>query len=230
MKLTKLIITGLTLAIGVAGFAGTANAATKTPAKSNYRVITKTVKVGKVTIPANTRVYVSYFSKKNNKQYANIELGTLRYRIRHETSAKYLKVRVNHNFKASKEVAMDGLDFMSKPKTTVKGTQYKNATIRFTTDGYVEYFENDKANAKPISSTKVTKSSAAGETTYVYAKNNMLKLPDQKISNKGNYRYRLTVHFYGSSAGSLGVDTNNSALKYSVGNSNNFFYTPAGFA
>ncbi|HBF75689.1 MAG TPA: hypothetical protein DDW71_10600, partial [Lactobacillus sp.] len=89
MKLKKLIITGLSLALGVAGFAGSANAATKitTPSKNNFRVITKTVKVGKVTIPANTRVYVPSVSKKGNKQYANVELGTLRYQIRHETSA-----------------------------------------------------------------------------------------------------------------------------------------------
>jgi len=195
VKLKRLIIVGLSLALGVAGFSGTANAATKTTAKSNYRVITKTIKVGRVTIPANTRVYVSYFTKKGNKQYANVELGTLRYRIRHETSAKYLKVRVNHDFKASKAVAMDQLPGMWKPRT--KANQYQAATIRFTTDGYVEYFKDDKTNIKPISSTKVTKSKASGNTTYVYAKNNMLKLPDQKISNKGNYRYRLTVHFNG---------------------------------
>ena len=59
MKLKRLIIVGLSLALGVAGFSGTANAATKTTAKSNYRVITKTIKVGRVTMPANTRVYVS---------------------------------------------------------------------------------------------------------------------------------------------------------------------------
>lgn len=224
MKFNTLMIAGLSLVLGVAGYAVTANAATKAPA-SRYRVITKTVKVGKVTIPANTRVYVSYFTKKGNKQYANVELGTLSYRIRHETSAKYLTVRVNHNFKTSKAVATDQLPTMSKPKTTIKGNQYKNATIRFTVDGYVEYFKDDKANTKPISSTKVTKSRASGETTYVYAKSNMLKLPDKKISNTGNYRYRLTVHFYGAQA----ADTI-SALKYSVGSSNNFFYTAAGFA
>ncbi|HBF75688.1 MAG TPA: hypothetical protein DDW71_10595, partial [Lactobacillus sp.] len=101
-----------------------------------------------------------------------------------ETSAKYLKVRVNHNFKTSKTVATDQLPVTSKPKTKVsqKGRQYQNPTIRFTTDGYVEYFKDDKASTKPISSTKITKSKTSANTTYVYSKNNMLKLPDQKIT------------------------------------------------
>ncbi|MFC6254699.1 hypothetical protein ACFP1H_08905 [Secundilactobacillus hailunensis] len=226
MHMKRVLLTGLSLILGITGFVGTAHAATKAPAKSYYRVITKTVKVGKVTIPANTRVF-AYFDKKGNKQYANIELGTLRYRIRQQTSAKFLKVRVNHNFKTTKAVPMDRLSFMSKPKTDVskKGTEYKNATIRFTTDGYVEYFKNDKANTKPISSTKVTNSKASGNSTYVYSKKNMLKLPDKKINSKGNYRYRLTVHFTDHQAKDVLT-----ALQYSVESSKNFFYTPVGFA
>lgn len=227
MNLKRITVTGLTLALGLAGLMGTANAATKATTTSHYQLVTKTTTVGRVTIPANTRVYVAYFSKKGNRQYATVELSTLRYQIRHATTAKYLKVRVHHNLKAVKSVAMDQLPVMWQPKTNVtdQSRQDQNATIRFTSDGYVEYFKNDKTTTKPTSSTKVTKSVAKGQTTYVYAKHNMLKLPDKKISNKRNYRYRLMVHFNGAQA----ADTN-AALSYSVGSKRNLFYTSAGNA
>ncbi|WP_461243566.1 hypothetical protein [Secundilactobacillus muriivasis] len=227
MNLKRITVTGLTLALGLTGLMGTANAATNTTTTSHYQLVTKTTTVGRVTIPANTRVYVIYFSKKNGQKYATVELSTLRYQIRHATTAKYLKVRVNHNLKAVKSVAMDQLPVMRQPKTNVtdQGRQDQNTTIRFTSDGYVEYFKNDQATTKPTSSTKVTKSAAKGQTTYIYAKHNMLKLPDKKISNKGNYRYRLMVHFNGAQAAAT-----NAALSYSVGSKQKLFYTPAGNA
>lgn len=224
MKLKKLIMTGFSLALGIAGFAGTANAATKTPIMNGPQVITKTVKVGKVTIPANTRVSVSGLTKKGNKQYVSVALDNLTYQLRHVTKATSITVRVNHNFKPSKYTAMDQLSRMTKGKTFSSEASFHEApTMMFTDNKYVEYFSSGNVNKKPLSSTKITKVRKSGNTTYLYAKKNMLKLPDKRVSKKGNYQYRLAIHYNGAKEDGIFP-----YASYSVGST--YFYTPTGKA
>lgn len=224
MKLKNLIVTVAGLVLGLAGFVGTANAATKTPIMNGSQVITKMVKVGKVTIPANTRVSVSHLTKKGNKQYVSVALDNLTYQLRHVTKATSITVRINHNFKSSKYTAMDQLSRMTKGKTFSSEASYHQApTIMFTANQYVEYFSSGNVNKKPLSSTKVTKVRKSGNTTYLYAKKNMLKLPDKRVSKKGNYQYRLTIHYNGAKEDGIFP-----YASYSVGST--YFYTPTGRA
>lgn len=217
MKLNKMIgLTAATLlaALGI-GLSIQANAATS---KSFYATTTRQVKSGKVVFPANTRVSVWYTSTKNHKLYASIDLTTMSYRIRHATKASSITIPYRHNLKNLKSNG-------PVPLSLGKGFKYasnawtKTPKLNFTTDNYVEYFANGNLNQKPTSSTKITKTRQKGNVTYYYAKKNMLKLPDKRISKKGNYQYRLTVRKNKVVSADL-------SISYSIGSSKNYFYMP----
>ncbi|MFC6254173.1 hypothetical protein ACFP1H_06190 [Secundilactobacillus hailunensis] len=218
MKIKKIIsLTAVTLfaALGF-GLSTQANAATK---KTNdYAVTTRQVKSGKVTLPANTRVPVSHKSTKNHKTYASIDLTPMSYGIRHETNATSITIPYSHNLKTLKSNYPTPL-ILGKGFKYDSNTWTKTPKLTFTANNYVEYFAKGNLKQKPTSSTKITKTSQKGNVTYYYAKKNMLKLPDKRISKKGNYQYRLTVQKNKVVPADL-------SISYSIGNSKNYFYQP----
>lgn len=217
MKIKKMIgLTAATLlaALGL-GLSTQANAATS---KSFYATTTRQVKSGKVTLPANTRVSIWYTATKNHKQYDSIDLTQMSYGIRHTTKATSITIPDSHNLKKLKDNDPSPLS-LGKGFKYASNTWAKTPKLNFTTDNYVEYFANGNLNQKPTSSTKITKVSQKDNVTYYYAKKNMLKLPDKRISKKGNHRYRLTVRKNKAVSGDL-------SISYSVGSSKNYFYTP----
>lgn len=212
MKLIKLGLSALTLTLGLSLFGSPAMASSGT----SYAVSTTTVKSGKVILPKNTRVNFIYKTNKNNKTYGRIDLSTMRYKLRHQTSARYITVRINHNFKTVKANATDKLTTLVKgTPTTSDSKNAKLPVLRLTTDSYVEYFKTSSMTQKPVSSTKITALKKSGNLLHVYAKSNMLKLPDRRISHKGNYQYRLAIRYN---------QQFDNYMSYSVGHMKNVFF------
>lgn len=58
-------------------------------------------------------------------------------------------------------------------------------------------------------------SKKSGNLLHVYAKSNMLKLPDRRISHKGNYQYRLAIRYN---------QQFDNYMSYSVGHMKNVFF------
>ncbi|MTV82815.1 hypothetical protein [Secundilactobacillus folii] len=205
------------LALFSLGVATMTQAAAKS--SSSYAVTTRQVKSGKVTLPKNTRVAISYKTTKKHIVYARLDLSNMSYKIRHQTTSKAVTVRYTANFKATKSNS-------NLEKLLAKGKAYTNQTsftkapkLHFTTDQYVEYFANGNTNSRPTSSTKITAIKKNGNLIHYYAKKNMLKLPDKRISKKGNYQYRLAVRINPNIAKDL-------SRSYSVGSVKNYFYLP----
>jgi len=217
MKFSKMFGLAMATLLAAAGV-GLSTQASAATSKPFYATTTRQVKSGKVTLPANTRVSVWYTATKNHKQYDSIDLTQMSYGIRHTTKTTSITIPYSHNLKKLKSNDPASLS-LGKGFKYASNTWTKTPKLNFTTDNYVEYFANGNLNQKPTSSTKITKTRQKGNVTYYYAKKNMLKLPDKRISKKGNYQYRLTVRKNKVVSGDL-------SISYSVGSSKNYFYTP----
>lgn len=108
-------------------------------------------------------------------------------------------------------------DYVIATKTIKSGkvTLPKGSRVRHQTKA--KYFKSHNSNQKPVSSTKETATKHKGNMYYIYAKKNMLKLPDRRIRKQGNYQYRLAVRYNG---------LNSNGMSYSVGHVKNYFYVP----
>ncbi|GAX01481.1 hypothetical protein [Secundilactobacillus silagei] len=215
-SMISLITVAVLAAVGLS-FSTHVSAATKKD--DNYAITTRQVKAGKVTLPANTRVFVWYKSTRNHQTYASIDLLSMSYRIRHTTKATSITIPYSHNLKTVKGRYPNPICIGKGHQLTTQSAWTKTPKLTFTADNRVEYFANGNFDQKPISSTMITKTKQKGHITYYYAKKNMLKLPDKRISKTGNYQYRLTVQRNKVVLGAL-------SISYSVGSSTNYFYAP----
>lgn len=185
---------------------------------SGYATTTQAINLGKSQLPKNTRVYVSGNSSVNHRTYTTIALENMSYRVRQLTTKNYLKV-------PSRQVKLLTIQPLALPDmlkghgSTIHAAAVKAPLLRLTTDNYIEYFRHANDNQKPLSSTKITAIKTTGKLTHVYAKTNMLNLPDKHLRTYGNYRYRLAIK-------ENQTDPDNLYMSYSVGHLKNYFYTP----
>lgn len=77
---------------------------TTAQAEAEYAVTTKTVRVGRVTVPKNTRVSVASQVTHNGQRYARIEMQRLRYQLRRQTSRWYLTISMQ-DLKATQRIS-----------------------------------------------------------------------------------------------------------------------------
>lgn len=189
-------------------------------AKSDDVTTTKTIKIGKVTIPRGTTLTVMTQPTKKNKEMITVALDDTNYAIRHQTTKTTLTFSAVNTVKDARFKAIYAYHYLVKGKANLTNSAYKKAPrLVLTVNGYAEYYTSSNLNTKPISSTKLTAMRHANNTTYYYAKTNMLKLPDKHIKSKtGKYNYRLAIR------------ANKTSGSYSVGTVRNYFYTPTGNA
>lgn len=146
---------------------------TTAQAEAEYAVTTKTVRVGRVTVPKNTRVSVASQVTHNGQRYARIEMQRLRYQLRRQTSRWYLTISMQ-DLKATQRIATDQFSQLKQRQINYDTTQ---PVINVTTDGRVEvYRDGSVANQAPAASAHVTKSWRNGQTTVLTLKSTLAQL------------------------------------------------------
>lgn len=218
MKSYKVIFLSCSMLMATLFFS--ANQPVQAQAKSDAVTTTKTVKVGKVTIPRGTTLSVMTQPTKKNKEMITVDLDNTNYALRHQTTKTTVTFSATNAVKKAQSKDIYDYHYLVKGKATLTSTAYKKAPrLIITVNGYAEYYSSSNLNTKPISSTKLTATRRANDITYYYAKTNMLKLPDKHINSKtGKYNYRLAIR------------ANKTDGSYSVGTVKNYFYTPTGNA
>lgn len=192
--------------------------ATAKTTHSGYATTTQAIHLGKSQISKNTRVYVSGTDSINHRTYATIVLENMSYRVRQLTSKDYLKVP-SSQVKLLTIQPITLPDMLKGHGSTTHAATVKAPLLRLTTDNYIEYFRHANDNQKPLSSTKIMAIKTVGKLTHVYAKTNMLNLPDKHLRTHGKYRYRLAIK-------ENQTDPDKLYMSYSVGRLKNYFYTP----
>lgn len=210
----KLSILMLSLTLGALGFLSVVSGqfTVAQAASEKYAITTSAVKAGTGTLPKGTRVAVGYTTTKNGHKYAAVDALGLSYELRRQTGNKKLMAVLASKLKYVATKGSDSIWLLNKSQQN--GRSY--STLVNTTDGYVEYYKTTNISTKPISSTRLTATRTKGVYTYLYAKTNMPKLPDRRISKSGNYQYRLTIRDNRQS-------TTNASKAFSVGTFKNFF-------
>lgn len=232
----KKILTGL---IATSGFlalstiATTTNASAATFKNNSYAITKKPIKTDGYTIPTGTRVQLVYVGTKNGKTVGSIQMARLSYKLHpiKNTHGSWVTSSIQLNsarFAKSSTTASDSLPiYLAKGKQYTTFTTYSTSkTLRITSDGYIQYYNQQNDTLAPTSSTKMTASKKVGNKIYIYAKTNMSGLPDKHITSKtGKYNYRLTIRNNNKTLKATDDGEVIHSASYSIGTGTNYFYT-----
>ncbi|WP_034526382.1 hypothetical protein [Secundilactobacillus oryzae] len=217
MKRLKYVVLGAMSLSGLLFFSNNTQVEARQVNSKNV-MTTKSIRSGKVVIPAKTRFQVQTYGTENGKRTMTVSMDQFNYQIRRQTTKSSVKFAVNNTIK--KANATYQYLYLVKGKTTLSDAAYKTAPrLIITTNGYAEYYKSSNLKQKPVSATKLNAIRKNGNITYYYAKTNMLKLPDKHIQSKTKkYNCRLAIR------------SNKNYGSYSVGTVKNYFYVPTGNA
>lgn len=231
----KKIFTGLIATSGflaLSAVATTTNASAATFKSNGYAITKKTIKTDGYTIPTGTRVQLVNVGTKSGKTIGSIQMARLSYKLHstqkingswHTSSIQITSSR----FSATSAKAADSLPvYLMKGKNFTTFPSFESGkTLRVTSDGYIQYYNQENDTIAPASSTKVTASKKVGNKVYIYAKTNMPGLPDKHIKSKtGKYNYRLTIRNNNKTLKSTSDGEVIHSESYSIGTGSNYFY------
>ncbi|WP_461242849.1 hypothetical protein [Secundilactobacillus muriivasis] len=186
---------------------------TTAQAEAEYAVTTKTVRVGQITVPKNTRVSVASQVTHHGQRYARVEMQRLRYQLRHQTSRRYLTVPMQ-DLKATRRVATDQFSQLKQRRVNYDTTQ---PVINVTTDGRVEVYRDGSVdNQAPAASAQVTKRWRSGQTTVLTLKSSLAQL--------------TTAHTHQLKLRANGAVANGTYDSYAVGPQRQIYYVWTGLS